>query len=123
MADRGWLSSWASVDAISPIAVRREIWTSSDCSSCSRASVFCRSVRSRMKPGEEALVARAHLADRELHRKGRAVLALADHHAADADDPPLAGAQIAIEIAVMALAIGRRHQHLDVRCPAPRPAL
>ena len=42
--------------------------------------------------GEEALVARAHLADRKLHRKGRAVLALADHDAADADDAPLAGA-------------------------------
>ena len=42
--------------------------------------------------GEETLVAGFHLADRELHRKGRAVLALADHDAADADDAPLAGA-------------------------------
>ena len=42
--------------------------------------------------GEEAPVARAHLADRKLHRKGRAVLALADDDAADADDAPLAGA-------------------------------
>ena len=41
--------------------------------------------------GEEALVARAHLADGELHRKGRAVLALADDDAADADDAALAG--------------------------------
>ena len=64
--------------------------------------------------GEEAPVAGAHLADRQLHREGRAVLALADDHAADADDAPLAGAQIALEIAVVALAVGRRHQHLDV---------
>ena len=42
--------------------------------------------------GEEAPVARAHLADGQLHGKGRAVLALADDDAADADDPPLAGA-------------------------------
>ncbi len=64
--------------------------------------------------GEEALRADLHLADRELHREGRTVLALADHDAADADDAPLAGAQIAIEIAVVAFAIGRRHQELDV---------
>ena len=43
--------------------------------------------------GEKALLAGSHLADRQLHRKGRAVLALADHDAADADDAPLAGAQ------------------------------
>ena len=47
-------------------------------------------------------------------RKGRAVLALADHHPADADDAPLAGQHIAIEITVVTFAIGRRHQHLDV---------
>ena len=64
--------------------------------------------------GEEALVARSHFADRELHRKGRAVLALADDHAADANDPPLSGPQVAFKIAVMIFAIRRRHQHLDV---------
>ena len=47
-----------------------------------------------------------HLADGQLHWKGRAVLALADDEPADADDPPLAGAKIALEIAVMLLAIG-----------------
>ena len=46
--------------------------------------------------GEEAPVARFHLADRELHRKGRTVLALADHHAADADDAALAGVEVAL---------------------------
>ena len=64
--------------------------------------------------GEETPVGGVHFADRKLHRKGRAVLALADHDAADADDAPLAGAQIAIEIAVVILAVGRWHQHLDV---------
>ena len=51
--------------------------------------------------GEEALVAGLHLADGKLHREGRAVLALADDDAADADDAALAGAQIALEIAVV----------------------
>jgi len=32
------------------IAVSRDMWTSSVCSSCRRASVTCRSLRSRMKP-------------------------------------------------------------------------
>ena len=64
--------------------------------------------------GEEAPVAHVHFADRELHGKRRAVVALPDHDAADADDPPLSGAQIAIEVAVVIFAVGRRHQHLDV---------
>ena len=64
--------------------------------------------------GEEALIARAHLADRKLHRKGRAVPALADDDPADADDSPLSGAEISLEVAVVILAVGRRHQHLDV---------
>ena len=64
--------------------------------------------------GEEALVAGFHLADCQLHRKRRAVLAFADDHAADTDDAALAGPQVAREIAVMALAIGRGHQHLDI---------
>ena len=63
---------------------------------------------------EEALIARAHLADRKLHREGRAVLALADDDATDADDAALAGQHVSAEIAVVGLAIGRRHQHLDV---------
>ena len=64
-----------------------------------------------MKPVKIAPLAGLHLADRKLHRKGRAVLALADHHPADADDAALAGRVIAVEIAVVLLAIGRRHQH------------
>ena len=55
----------------------------------------CRSVRSRMKPVKKRSPAGAHLADRQLHREGRAVLALADDDAADADDAPLAGREVA----------------------------
>ena len=50
MAESGWLSSWASADAISPIALRRDTWTSSDCNSCNLAWVCCCSVKSRTKP-------------------------------------------------------------------------
>ena len=64
--------------------------------------------------GEEALIAHVHFADGKLHGKGRAVVALADDDAADADDPPLAGAQIAVEVAVMIVAVRLRHQHLDI---------
>ena len=63
---------------------------------------------------KETAVAHMHFADRELHRESRAVAALADHDAADADDSPLAGPQIATQIAVVIFAIGRRHQELDV---------
>src|ERR1700738_1754557 len=64
--------------------------------------------------GEIALLTGLHLADAELERKGRAVLALADHHPADADDAPLAGQLVAIEITVVAFAIWRGHQNPDV---------
>ena len=64
--------------------------------------------------GEEALVAHMHLADGKLHRKRRAVVALSDDDAADADNAALAGAHIAIEVAVVVVLVRRRHQHLDV---------
>ena len=64
--------------------------------------------------GEEPLVTRAHLADRQFHGEGRAVAAFAHHHAADADDPPLTGVQVALQIAVVAVAVGPRHQLADV---------
>ena len=66
------------------------------------------------KAGEEALLARDHLADGQFHRKGRAVLPLADHHPADADNAPLSGGQIAIEVAVVVIAIGCGHEPADV---------
>jgi len=64
--------------------------------------------------GEEAPLSGAHLAHGELHREGGAVFALADDDAADADDPPLAGRQVALHVSVVAFAIGRGHQHLHV---------
>ena len=64
--------------------------------------------------GEDGGPAELHLADRELHREDRAVLALRLHLAADADDALLAGPPVSREIAVMVLAMGRGHEHLDV---------
>src|SRR4249919_3889301 len=63
---------------------------------------------------EIAIRARFHLADRQLHRERRAILALADDHTADPDDPPLPCCQIALYIAVMLLPIRRRHEHAHV---------
>src|SRR5690606_9069848 len=63
---------------------------------------------------EHASTTQAHLADRKLHRKGRAVLALADDDTTDADDPFLARFKIAADIAVMSLPVGRRHEHPNV---------
>ena len=54
------------------------------------------------------------LADRQVDRECRAVLALADDLAADADDLGLMGMQVVGEVAVVLPAIGRGHQHLDV---------
>src|SRR5215831_10414343 len=64
--------------------------------------------------GEMVPLGRAQLADREMYGKGRAVLALADDDAADADDAPLAGREVALDIGVMLLAIGRGHEQADV---------
>ena len=61
-----------------------------------------------------SLIGGFHLADRQFHRKRRAVRAFADDHPADADDAPLSGLQIPLEIAVMAFAVGRRHHDPDV---------
>ena len=64
--------------------------------------------------GEEAPVAGAHLADRELHGEGRAILALTGDDAVDADDALLAGGEVARDIAVMLLAKRTRHQHAHI---------
>ena len=64
--------------------------------------------------GEEAPFGHRNFADGELHRKGRAVLTLADDDPTDADDPALAGAVIALQIAVMRRAIGLGHQHANI---------
>ena len=66
------------------------------------------------EPGKKLPPGRLDLADRELERKDRPVLALAQNLATDADDPPLAGAQEALQVGVVLLAIGRGHQAGDV---------
>ena len=99
------------------MAVSREICTSSDCNSCKPRFGHLPLGQVADEAGEETPVARFHFADRKLHRKGRAVLALADDHAADADDAALAGGQIALQVAVMVFAIGRRHQASLTFCP------
>ena len=65
--------------------------------------------------GEEALIARAHFSHGQLHRKSRAVLALADHEPPDPDDSPLSGPEVALEVAIVVLPVGSRHQALDIR--------
>ena len=97
------------------MAVNREICTSSDCNSWSLASVCCRSVKVADEAGEKALIARAHFSHGQLHRKSRAVLALADYEPSDPDDSPLSGPEVALEVAIVVLPVGRRHQALDVR--------
>ena len=66
--------------------------------------------------GKETLIAHLHFADGEFHRERRAVFALADDDAADADNSPLAGPQVTLQITVVIFAIRRGHQSLDVFC-------
>ena len=64
--------------------------------------------------GEEAPLARLHLPHRQLHRKGGTVAPFADHHPADADDPPFAGGDVTGKIGVVAVAVGYGHQDADI---------
>ena len=64
--------------------------------------------------GKEAAVAGQHLSDLKLHGEGRAVLALAGDDAIDADDAFLSGREVAGDIAVMAFAKRRRHEHAHI---------
>ena len=68
---------------------------------------------SRMIPTKIGLPP-SRLADGEIHRKYRPVLAPPDDLAADPYDLSLAGAQIIREIGIMLGGIGLRHQDLDV---------
>ena len=61
-------------------------------------------------PGEVPLALEAEFADRQGQRELRSVPAPARQLAADADDPRLAGAQIARQVLVVARAVRRRHQ-------------
>ncbi|MGY2933383.1 hypothetical protein ACVWZ6_002985 [Bradyrhizobium sp. GM6.1] len=64
--------------------------------------------------GEIRLGARLHLADRQMHRKGGSVAALACHDTPDADDMRISGGAVARDVAVVAGAVGLRHQDADV---------
>src|SRR5512143_3701978 len=64
--------------------------------------------------GEETSVTGFHLADSQLHWKSRAILALADHDAADANDPAFARRPVAFEVTIMTFTIRCRHQDFDV---------
>ena len=66
------------------------------------------------RPQEEDLAAVADLAHREVHGERRAVAAPPLDLPADADDPRLAGLPVTVEIAVVLLAPGGRHEDLDV---------
>ena len=64
------------------------------------ADVFLQTIAQALLPYQEALIARAHLADADLKGKCRMILALADDDAANANYLALSGAQIAVEIAI-----------------------
>ena len=72
----------------------------------------CREVAD--ETGEDGRPAELHLPDREFHGEDRAILALRFHLTPDADDPLLARPPISREIAIMVLAMGRGHEHLDI---------
>ena len=55
-----------------------------------------------------------HLPDRQMHGKGRAVLAAGGDFAADADDLLFARREVMVKVPVVALAVGARHQHVHV---------
>jgi hypothetical protein len=54
-----------------------------------------------------------HLADRQVHGKRRAVLAPRRHFATDADDASLTRSDVPVDVAVVLIAIRRRHQDVD----------
>jgi hypothetical protein len=114
MAVSGWLISCASVEAISPSAgeprhVRHF-----------RLQLL-QPVLGKLLVGQVAdetcevmAVSGAQFAHREMHREGRSVLALAHDDAANADDRRSPVLQVALDIGVVLLAIGRRHQEAYV---------
>src|SRR5208337_3074236 len=65
-------------------------------------------------PGELAPIPVLELADGQVHGEGRAVLAAAADLAADANDPLLPGLQVALEVRIVFVAVGRGHEDRDV---------
>jgi hypothetical protein len=72
---------------------------------------------------EDRAVILRRLADGEVHRKRRAVLASPENLAADADDLAFARPLIVVEIAVVLAAEGLGHEHLDVLPDHLRPGI
>ena len=64
--------------------------------------------------GEDPTMRGARFADRELHRKGRAIAPLPDGNASDTDDSSLASHQVSLHVTPVLPPIGLRHQDLDV---------
>ena len=64
--------------------------------------------------GEQLFAMILHFADRQFDRKGGAIAPARGGQSADADDPLLAGVMIMLQVGIMALAIGRGHQHRDI---------
>ena len=64
--------------------------------------------------GEVAPAIGLELADGQVERKGRAVLAPSAHLSADTDDLLDAGCQIVGDVAIVLRLVGLRHEHLDV---------
>ena len=64
--------------------------------------------------GEEPLAAEVDFAHRKVNGKHRAVLALADDFAADADDSRVARGEVARHVVVMLRSIRLRHEHAHV---------
>src|SRR3546814_17349533 len=58
--------------------------------------------------GEDAFAVAGCLAHRQFHRECGPVLAHREDHPADADDPAFTRREVALELAVMALAIDRK---------------
>src|SRR5919198_2192619 len=64
--------------------------------------------------GEHPAGPKVHFAHREVHRERGAILSLSNDLAPEADNPRLPGFQIMSQVAVMLLAKGGWHQHVDV---------
>src|SRR5690606_2702164 len=66
------------------------------------------------EPGEVDAASRLHLANGKLHRKGGAILPGSDDDSVDSDDTPLAGAQVALDMAIVFAPVWLRHKHAHV---------
>lgn len=89
-----------------PIALTRETWISSDWSDFEPGLGLLAFGEVTDEAGKERMAVARRLADRQFHRKGRAVPALGEYHASDADDALFPRFEEAPDIGIVALAIG-----------------